>query len=166
MAIDIDWRVDDENRILSNLAEKRFTFRGERVNSIEAVLQSIKIQDPAEQATFWQAPGFWCKKMGRKLPWQQTRLLWWKGVPMDRDGQDYQDFLDELFVACYMECPKFKEALIISRDHELTHSIGSTDQDFTILTQQEFLDRLNGLRDLACKTVDMIAAAQEIKNPA
>lgn len=166
MCIDIDWRVDDEYRILSNLADKQFTFRGERVHSIEAVLQSIKIQDAAEQATFWQQQGFWCKKHGRKIPWQQTRLLWWKGEPMDRDGPIYQTFLDELYVACYMECPKFKEALIASRNHELSHSIGTIDQEFTILTQQEFLDRLNILRDLACKTVDMIAAAQAKKNPA
>lgn len=151
MAIDIDWRVDDEFRILSNLADKRFVFDGEHIRSLECVLQSIKIVDADEQAKFWQQPGFWCKKMGRKLPWQGSRLLWWKGVPMDRDGEEYQAFLDRLYGAVFTQHEKFREALVLSGDQELTHSIGSTDPEFTILTQEEFLSRLRMLRDLAIK---------------
>lgn len=151
MAIDIDWRVDDEYRILSNLADKRFVFDGEHIRSLECVLQSIKIVDANEQAKFWQQPGFWCKKQGRNIPWQGSRLLWWKGVPMDRDGDEYQSFLDGLYGAVFVQCPAFSAALVASGDQELTHSIGSTDPMFTILTQEEFLSRLRMLRDMAIK---------------
>lgn len=149
MAIDIDWRVDNQFRILSNLADKRFVFDGEHILGLECVLQSIKIMDANEQAAFWQRPGMWCKKMGRKLPWQGTRLLWWKGVPMDRDGVEYQDFLDRLYAACFASNEAFRNALVATGDEELTHSIGTVDQEFTILTQKEFLDRLCTLRQVA-----------------
>lgn len=148
MTIDIDWRVDDEFRILSNLADKRFVFDGEHIRSVECVLQSIKIMDANEQAKFWQQPGFWCKKAGRNLPWQGSRLLWWKGVPMDRDGEEYQAFLDRLYGAVFVQCEKFREALVSSGAQELTHTIGSIDPVYTILTQEEFLTRLIMLRDL------------------
>lgn len=151
MSIDIDWRVDDEFRILSNLADKSFVFDGEQIRSLECVLQSIKIMDATEQAKFFSAPGAWCKKMGRKLPWSQTRLLWWKGVPMDRDSEEYQRFLDRLFGACYTCNRPFREALVASGDRELLHTIGTVDSEFTILTQEEFLSRLRILRDLAKK---------------
>lgn len=149
MAIDIDWRVDDQFRVLSNLADKRFFFDGELVYSIEAVLQSIKLMHEPEQAQFWQKPGFWCKKAGRKIPWQGSRVLYWKGKPMDRDGEDYQDFLDRLYAACFASCKPFRDALVASGDQELTHSIGTVDQEFTILTQKEFLDRMVTLRQMA-----------------
>lgn len=151
MGIDIDWRVDDQFRILSNLAEKPFGFDYEHVGSIEAVLQSLKVQDATEQAIFWTKPPFWCMKMGRKIPWQQTRLLWWKGVPMDRDGEEYQIFLDRLYAACYAASKPFRDGLIASGDKELMHTIGTIDQEFTILTQEEFLSRLLTLRMVAIK---------------
>lgn len=149
MAIDIDWRVDDQHRILSNLADKRFFFDGELIYSIESVLQSIKIVDEAEQAVYWTRSGIWCKKAGRKIPWQGSRVLFWKGKPMDRDGEDYQDFLDQLYAACFADCKPFRAALAATGDEELTHSIGTVDQEHTILTQREFLCRLNTMRQVA-----------------
>lgn len=151
MAIDIDYRVEGEFQILSNLADKRFIFDGEHIRNLEGVLQSIKLVNEAEQVEFWQQPGYWCKKAGRKIPWQGSRILWWKGVPMDRDGEDYQAFLDRLYGAVFAQNEKFREALIASGDQELIHTIGSTDPEFTILTQEEFLSRLRMLRDLAIK---------------
>lgn len=151
MAIDIDYRIEDKYQILSNLADKRFVFDGEHIRSLECVLQSIKIVDETEQAKFWQQPGFWCKKQGRNLPWQGSRLLYWKGVPMDRDSDEYQFFLDRLYSAVYVQHEEFRIALRQSGTEELTHSIGSTDPTFTILTQEEFISRLLVLRELAMK---------------
>lgn len=151
MSIDIDWRVDDEYRPLSNLMDNRFVFDGEHIRSPECILQSIKVVDAAEQATFWQHRGMMCKKLGRKIPWQGSRLLWWKGKPMDRDGPEYQEFLDRMYGALFTQNAAFREALILSGTEELTHTIGSTDPVHTILTQEEFLSRLYTLRDMAIK---------------
>lgn len=151
MSIDIDWRVDDQFRVLSNLADKPFIFDHERIRSLECVLQSIKIMDSTEQSLYFDRPGSWCKKFGRKIPWDQCRILWWKGNPMDRDGEEYQDFLDRLYGACFAQCEEFRRALIATGDQELLHSIGTADPEFTILTRDEFLTRLYILRDVANK---------------
>lgn len=151
MAIDIHYGESGPFDILSNLADKWFTFDGIEVRTIESVLQAIKIYDPEKQAEFWTKNGYWCKKHGRKVNWWDSRVLWWRGQPMDRDGEDYQDFLDRLYGAAYAQCPAFRAALVATQEQELEHSIGTVDQEKTILTVDEFLDRLYTLRTIAIK---------------
>lgn len=136
------------NDHLSNLAPKPFWFRGVYTKTIEGILQSLKVYDKKKQAEFWGLNGFAAKKAGRHISWQNDQILWWDEKPMDRHGPDYQDFLDELYGACYAQDPYFRLVLQETADEELDHSIGNTDPEFTILTKDEFLSRLRILREL------------------
>ena len=151
MAIDIHFGKSGQFDVLSNLADKWFTFDGVQVRTIESVLQAIKIYDQDKQAEFWDKNGFWCKKAGRNVNWWDSRVLWWKGQPMDRDGEEYQEFLDRLYGAAYAQCQEFRDALVATCEQEMQHSIGTVDQERTILTVDEFLDRLYILRTVALK---------------
>lgn len=149
--IDIRFGTNPTFDVLSNLADKPFVFEGDRFRSIESLLQSLKVADINEQRDFWRRSGLYAKKHGRKIDWWTYRTLWWKGVPLDRDGDEYQLFLDRVYGKCYAQNAVFRAVLASTGDRELQHSIGTVDQERTILTRSEFLDRLVILRDLATK---------------
>lgn len=140
--------VDDAAGLLSNLATKPFMFRGCYTLTIEGVLQSLKVYDVEQQQAFWTMKGFAAKKAGRGIIWQTSQILWWNQQPIDRHGEDYQDFLDELFAQCYSQNQQFRDALAAVRGIELQHTIGNVDPERTILTVDEFLDRLKVLQSL------------------
>lgn len=138
----------DRSEILSNLADKPFTFRGIKTATIEGVLQSLKVYDVQQQAEFWGMKGFRAKKAGRHINWQDDQILWWNETPIDRHGEEYQLLLDELYGQCYAQCQPFRQVLLDARDAELDHTIGNTDPERTILTVDEFLSRLRILQQL------------------
>lgn len=68
------------------------------------------------------------------------------GVAYYRKGKDYQNLLDR----AYEELSKnegFRSALLATPDANLTHSIGKSKKNDTILTRSEFCSRLMKLRD-------------------
>lgn len=146
--IDIRYGQSDQFNILSNLADKPFVFDGRWVRTVEGVLQAIKTSDVTIQKQFFVESGHWCKKHGRALEWRHTRILWWNGVPMDRDSEEYQHFLDRLYATVYSQSEQFRAALMASKGCELAHTIGAVDPEYTILTADEFVSRLDALRQL------------------
>lgn len=130
---------------LSNLHHYEFTFRGVSCASIEGVLQAVKKQDPATQIEICKRSGMFAKQSGGQS-WRRKQTLWWQGKPMKRKSREYQDFLDELFAACYLHNEKARKALLASGDATLSHRIGKRKQEDTVLMQQEFISRLHKLR--------------------
>ena len=131
---------------LSNFAPHPFIFRGFEVNSMEGFLQGLKFKSPEMQAEVFKLVGRAAKKKGSNKNWQQTQTLYFQGKPYKRSSKEYQDLLDEAYETLYKN-DKFKRALQLTKGSTLTHSIGRTKQNETVLTRTEFCSRLTKLRE-------------------
>lgn len=134
---------------LSNFAPHPFTIDGVLCNSMEGFLQSLKFKNPDMQIEVCKLVGFKAKMRGKNKKWWRDQTLYWKGIPIVRDSQEYQDLLDR----AYEELSKnegFVKALKATGNAVLTHSLGKTDSSKTVLTIKEFCSRLMKLREELC----------------
>lgn len=135
-------------KVLSNLYPYRFKFRGKWVASIEGVLQGIKYKDKASQNKVLKYSGldaYHTRACNSFNVWNNSRTLYWQGKPINRDGQDYQNFIDELYLSVAKN-PLYRRALKASGDKYLLHAIGVEDKTYTVLTREEYELRMNSLR--------------------
>lgn len=131
---------------LSNFAPHPFTIDGVECASMEGFLQSLKFKDPAMQVEVCKLVGKAAKFKGKKKKWWREQTLFWQGAEFKRDSQEYQDLLDRAFDAL-SENTSFKKALLATKSATLTHSIGKSKQQETVLTKQEFCSRLTKIRE-------------------
>lgn len=131
---------------LSNFAPHPFEIDGIQCNSMEGFLQSLKFESKEMQEYVCSLVGYAAKKKGRNKNWKQSQTLYWRGVEIKRDSKEYQDLLDRAYTELYKNT-KFKAALEASGNAVLTHSIGKTKQNETVLTVKEFCSRLTKLRN-------------------
>ena len=136
------------SRVLSNLYPHRFKFRGKWVASIEGVLQGAKYKDKKLQNSILKYSGldaYHTRACNREDFWGDSGVLYWQGKVMRRNSQDYQEFLDELYI-CACESPVYKKAILSSGVKYLLHHIGNEDNSQTVLTRYEYELRMNALR--------------------
>lgn len=135
------------SKVLSNFAPHTFTIDSVICFSMEGFLQSLKFDNPGKQSRICLLIGKDAKYAGRSRSelWKAKQVLWWRGVVYDRHGKGYQDLLDRAFAAL-SRAPEFQKALIDSGDAELTHTLGWNDSRQTILTRDEFCNRLMKIR--------------------
>ena len=131
---------------LSNFSPHPFIIDGVQCNSMEGFLQGLKFESKEMQEYVCSLVGYAAKKKGRNKNWQEKQTLYWKGKPIKRDSDEYQDLLNRAYNAMY-ENTKFKAALEASKGATLTHSMGKNKKSETVLTTQEFCSRLTYLRD-------------------
>ncbi len=139
---------NSSSRILSNLYPISFKFRGKKVASIEGVLQGIKYQDKKIQNLILKYAGldaYHTRGANAIDFWGKNGILYWQGRPMKRDSEEYQLFLDELYLSALTN-PIYRIGLLATGDKYLLHHIGGTDANQTVLTRYEFESRLNSLR--------------------
>ena len=135
-------------KALSNLFPYSFRFRGKKVASIEGVLQGIKYKDKTSQnkvLKYFGLDAYHTRACNNFEFWGNTRLLYWQGKPINRDSQDYQNFIDELYLSVAKN-PLYRRALKASGNKYLLHAIGGEDKTFTILTREEYELRMNTIR--------------------
>lgn len=144
--MDIKSRNKYPSNALSNFAPHPFEIDGIMCNSMEGFVQSLKFKSPEMQEEVCRLVGYAAKKKGKNKNWYQTQTLWWKGKPIKRESQEYQDLLDRAYTQLY-ENTKFQKALKASLNATLTHSIGHSNAKETVLTKSEFCSRLTKLRD-------------------
>ena len=132
---------------LSNFAPHPFKFRGFEVSSMEGFLQGLKFKSPEMQAEIFKKVGIGAKRAGKGKNWQRTQTLWFQGEPIKRDSQEYQDLLDEAYVAMFTQNKKARKALLATGNAVLKHSIGWHKPNETVLTRTEFCSRLMEIRD-------------------
>lgn len=137
---------------LSNFAPHPFVIDGVRANSMEGFLQGLKFKSVDMQEEVCKLVGYAAKLKGKHKNWQVTQTLYWRGVPIKRESDEYQDLLDRAYTALYQN-EKFKNALAASGNAVLTHSMGRSDPRQTVLTIKEFCSRLTALRDRGTLTV-------------
>lgn len=131
---------------LSNFSPHPFILDGIQCNSMEGFLQSLKFESKDMQEYVCTLVGYAAKKKGRNKNWQEKQTLYWRGNPIKRDSEEYQNLLNRAYNAMY-ENSKFRAALEASKGATLTHSIGKNKKNETVLTTQEFCSRLTYLRD-------------------
>jgi hypothetical protein len=136
---------------LSNFAPHAFTLDDIPCASMEGLLQSLKFDKPHIQKEVCKLVGKAAKFRGkdRNNAWQKVQTLWWQGVPMKRDGKEYQLFLDRVFKAVFDQSESFKKALMATGKATITHSMGKNKMSETVLTEREFCSRLMKLREFS-----------------
>ena len=131
---------------LSNFAPHPFVIDGVACASMEGFLQSLKFKEPAMQIEVCKLVGKAAKFKGKKKKWWRTQTLYWNGVEYKRDSEEYQELLDKAFDAL-AENTSFQKALLATNNATLTHSIGKSKIQETVLTKQEFCSRLMKIRE-------------------
>lgn len=132
--------------VLSNLCSNGFRFDGMVCGSMEGFLQSLKQKDKDKQRQICSMKGGNARKHS-VTSWQTDQIVWWKGVAIDRQGEDYQKLLRRAYQAMFDQSERFRAALMQTRGITLTHSSGEKSPYKTILTEQEFCQILTELRD-------------------
>ena len=131
---------------LSNFTPHPFIIDGVECASMEGFLQSLKFKEPDMQIEVCKLVGKAAKFKGKKKKWWRTQTLYWQGQEFKRDSQEYQDLLDRAFDALAQNTG-FQKALLATGKATLTHSIGKSKEQETVLTKQEFCSRLTKIRN-------------------
>jgi len=131
---------------LSNFAPHPFVIDGVECNSMEGFLQSLKFSNVDIQKEVCKLVGKAAKFKGKKKKWYQTQKLYWQGKVYDRDSDEYQELLDRAYNELSKNS-KFQKALLATKNSVLTHTIGKTKKNETVLTRQEFTSRLYKIRE-------------------
>ncbi len=147
---DICYKYSFPYNVLCNFSPSSFVLDKTDINSMEGFLQSLKISDPETQKKVCQLPGFLAKKVGnhlRRSSQYDGEHLYWQGKSVDRNSKDYQELLDKAYMAKYSYDKEFRDVLNFSKGFKLTHKIGKTSPEETVLTEEEFIQHLNTLRN-------------------
>ena len=147
--MDIGSKSGYPSSALSNFAPHKFIFDGVECASLEGLLQSFKFDKVPVQIEVCTLVGLKAKMRGknRNKAWKSRQTLWWRGLAIDRHGDEYQNLLDMIYQAVYDQNDSFRRALAATQKAVLTHSIGHNKESDTILTEREFCSRLTKLRD-------------------
>lgn len=132
---------------LSNFAGHRFIIDDVECYSMEGFLQSLKFKSVDMQEAVCKLVGKAAKRKGANKNWQRTQILYWKGEEINRNSKEYQDLLDRAYNEMYKQSESFRKALMASGNGNLTHSMGKTNTNETVLTISEFCGRLLRLRE-------------------
>lgn len=131
---------------LSNFAPHPFEIDGVTCNSMEGFLQSLKFDSIDMQKFVCTLVGKAAKFKGKKKKWFQKQELYWNGQTYKRDSDEYQNLLNRAYNELYKN-EGFRKALDATKGMTLTHSMGKSKQNETVLTTSEFCGRLTHLRD-------------------
>ena len=137
------------SRVLSNLYPLEFKFRNKKVSSIEGVLQGIKYKDKKLQnlvLKYYGLDAYHTRGSNTVDFWGESGFLYWQGKEIKRDSEEYQVFLDELYLSA-IKNPLYKKCLISTGDKYILHHIGNENIKETVLTRFEYEQRLNSLRE-------------------
>jgi len=146
--MDIGSKTGYPSSSLSNFSPHPFELDGVKCASMEGFLQSLKFKNPEIQEHVCSLVGKKAKFKGKKKKWWLDQTLYWRGVSIKRDSEEYQLLLDRAFNALYEQSDSFKRALHATQNATLTHSMGKRDISKTVLTEREFCSRLKKIRDL------------------
>lgn len=79
--------------------------------------------------------------------WQTEQIVWWKGVAIDRQSEEYGQLVRRAYQAMFEQNERFRTALMATRGQILFHSRGESNPFKTILTEDELCTILTELRD-------------------
>lgn len=145
-AVDIWSKNDYPADVLSNLCSNGFRFDGMVCGSMEGFLQSLKQKDKDKQRQICSMKGKNAKKM-TSIGWQTDQIVWWKGVAIDRQSEEYGQLVRRAYQPMFEQNERFRTALMSTRGQKLFHSRGESNPFKTSLTEDELCTILTELRD-------------------
>ena len=145
-ALDIWSKSPYPANVLSNLCSNGFRFEGVLCGSMEGFLQSLKYQNIDKQRQICSMKGKNAKNM-TSTHWQTDQTVWWKGIAINRQSQDFQDLIRRAYQAMFEQNERFRIALMSTRGMKLYHSQGEQNSFKTILTESEFCSTLTEIRE-------------------
>lgn len=143
--IDIKFKGDNLQKRLSNLYPYQFEFDGIIFSSMEAFFGSLRTPDLQEKQKLYSTYGMDSWYKGHKFSWYEKQEVYYKDKTINRDSREYENLITNAFDTLFTN-EDFKQALKESGDSKLTHRIGKTAKDKTLLTRKEFIGHLNRLR--------------------
>ena len=140
--------------VLSNFYANNFVFDGVGCASMEGFLQSLKYRNKKRQIKICELSGKRAKRAGkRKIIWKITGNLYWQGKRYKRESPEFDNLRLSAYEALFSN-QKFRDALLSTNENVLIHTLGSHDKRKTILTEEEFIEYLNILRNNGQKGKD------------
>lgn len=147
--IDIHSKGEYPSCSLSNFAEYEFHIDNVKCSSMEGFLQSLKFRNIKKQKQVCLLVGKEAKYSTRhtlaQLRWRLTHNLYWQGKRINRFSDEYQNLIDRAY-DILSQNKDFQKVLKDSSSYEFTHFIGKTDMKKTVLTEFEFISRLERIR--------------------
>ena len=144
--VDIYSKGEYPANALSNFYPHFFIFDDVPCACMASFLQSLKFKNPKKQRKICLLEGRTAKKKGeRKFWWKWTGLVYWKGKSYRRAGSEFESLLVRAYNVLYQN-GEFALALADADGKTLTHTLGDKYKQKTILTEEEFITRLNALR--------------------
>ena len=143
--INIRFNGDNLEKRLSNLYPYNFEMDGIQYASMEAFIGSLRTPSQVEKQKLYSTSGMESWIMGHKFSWYAKQEVYYKEKVISRHSQVYDDLITSAFDALFTN-EDFKKALRESGDCKLTHTVGKTAKDKTLLTRKEFIGHLNRLR--------------------
>ena len=143
--IDILFKCDNLEKRLSNLYPYQFEFDGITYASMEAFFGSLRTPDFIEKQKLYSTFGIDSWYKGHKFSWYEKQEVYYKDKTINRDSREYENLITAAFDALFTN-EEFKQALRESGNCKLTHTVGKTAKDKTLLTRKEFIGHLNRLR--------------------
>lgn len=147
--IDIYSKGEYPANVLSNFYPRdNLIFEGVKIASAESFLQSLKFKNPKKQIKICSLDAKTAKKKGsKKFLWKITGNVYWKGKRWKRLEENYMFLIYGFYIKMHAQDGAFARALNYTYGKKLIHSIGKHDKRKTILTEEEFIDTLEQLRD-------------------
>ena len=143
--IDIHFKGENLEKRLSNLYPYQFEFDGITYASMEAFFGSLRTPDFIEKQKLYSTFGIDSWYKGHKFSWYEKQEVYYKEKTISRHTIEYDNLITAAFDALFTN-EEFREALKESSDCKLTHSVGKTAKDKTLLTRKEFIGHLYRLR--------------------
>lgn len=134
---------------LSNFAKWPFVMDGIQFGGLEGFLQGCKVRNHEQQKRIFGMSGLAAQQSGRAYARAADRgTLFWLGIPFSRYSASWKELYTNAYFEAALQNKGFRDALQATKGKVLKHSMANhlTVHD-TILTEQEFIDILNQLRD-------------------
>jgi hypothetical protein len=112
---------------------------------MEAFFGSLRTPDFIEKQKLYSTYGMDSWYKGHRFSWYEKLEVYYKDKAINRLSVEYEDLMTAAFDALFTN-EEFKQALRESGNCKLTHTIGKTAKDKTLLTRKEFIGHLNRLR--------------------
>lgn len=131
---------------LSLFSEKKLVFRGIECASVAALLKSFLCADKVKQKEV-------CKNgvISKKDKWEHfingSHILYWEGIAILREGQDYARLLKSILKQLYVENESFHTALNNTKGKKLFYSKGDYNLQRSFITEREICNYLMQIRD-------------------
>lgn len=135
----------DYSKVLSNLFPYDFEFRGKKLRSIESFFQGIKFKSVELQNLVFDYSGIESNviKIASDYNWQEDGIVYFEGVPIKRDSEEYDRLIEELYISA-IQNPLYRN-ILKKIDKPIIHSIGRECKEETVFTRFEFEEMLNCL---------------------